>query len=152
MALAPGDPRLEMEVASSLYVNRDYAAAERQARDMLSRNPEWPELHFILGDSLVNQQHLEQALPELEKAVQLKPDYAAAQAVLGRILLQLGRGKDAIPHLRAALPSDADGSLHFQLSRAYKDAGHRGSGGSVESIPGDQEVYRHRDQIEAPRP
>ncbi len=123
LALAPGDPRLEIEVASSLYVNRDYAAAEREARALLARDSEVPELQFILGDSLVNQQHLEQALPPLEKAVQLRPDYPAAHAVLGRALLQLGHGKEAIPHLKAALPVDTDGGLHYQLSRAYQDAG-----------------------------
>ncbi|QOY85130.1 tetratricopeptide repeat protein [Paludibaculum fermentans] len=131
LALSPGDPRLEMEVTSSLYVNRDYAAAERNARDMLARDPEVPELQFILGDSLVNQQHLEQALPALEKAVQLRRDYPAAHAVLGRVFLQLGRGNEAIPHLKAALPADTDGSLHFQLSRAYQDAGQAGEAAAV---------------------
>lgn len=154
LALAPGDPRLEMEVTSSLYVNRDYPAAESQARDMLARNPGWPELHFILGDSLVNQQHLEQALPSLEKAVQLKPDYAAAHAVLGRILLQLGRGKDAIPHLKSALPVDSDGSLHFLLSRAYQDAGQAAE--AAEILKAYQAIRKSTStegiEIEPPRP
>jgi hypothetical protein len=30
---------------------------------------------------------------------------------------------EAIPHLKAALPLDQDGSLHFQLSRAYERTG-----------------------------
>lgn len=121
--LAPGDPRLNMEVATSLYMSRDYPAAEKQARAMIAQDPTVPEMQFILGDSLVNQQHLEQALDPLRKAVQLRPDYLAAHAVLGRVLLQLGHGNEAIPHLKAALPVDSDGSLHFQLGRAYQDAG-----------------------------
>lgn len=43
--------------------------------------------------------------------------------VLGRALMQMGRSTEAIPHLVAALPADSDGSLHFQLSRAYQETG-----------------------------
>jgi hypothetical protein len=37
--------------------------------------------------------------------------------------LQTGRAKDAIPHLKAALSIDEDGSGRFQLFRAYEIAG-----------------------------
>ena len=82
-----------------------------------------PELYFILGDSLMNLQHPEQAVESLKKAVKLRPDYPAARAVLGRALVQMGKSAEAISHLVAALPIDTDGSLHFQLSRAYQDTG-----------------------------
>jgi predicted Zn-dependent protease len=121
LELAPGDPRLEQELATSIYMSRDYVAAEKMARALLAKDPEVAELHFILGDSLVNQQQLEQALESLRKAIRLRTDYLAAHAVLGRALIQMGQSKEAIPHLVAALPADTDGSLHFQLSRAYQD-------------------------------
>jgi predicted Zn-dependent protease len=38
-------------------------------------------------------------------------------------MMQMGRAADAIPHLEAARAIDSDGSIHFQLSRAYRDAG-----------------------------
>ena len=37
------------------------------------------EMHFILGDSLMNQQQPEQAVESLRKAVGLRPDYPAAE-------------------------------------------------------------------------
>ncbi len=123
LELAPGDPRLEQELATSIYMNRDYVAAEKMARSLLAKDPEVAELQFILGDSLVNQQQPEQAVESLRTAVRLRPDYQAAHAVLGRALIQMGQSKEAIPHLVAALPADSDGSLHFQLGRAYQDAG-----------------------------
>ena len=46
-----------------------------------------------------------------------------AHAALGQALLQTGRAQDAIPHLKAALPIDEDGSARFQLFRAYAIAG-----------------------------
>jgi len=123
LELAPGDRRLEQELVSSVYLNRDYEAAGKMAVEQIAKDPEVPEMHFILGDSLMNQQQPEQAAESLAKAVRLRPDYPAAHAVLGRALLQMGRSAEAIPHLVAALPADSDGSLHFQLSRAYRDAG-----------------------------
>lgn len=154
LALAPGDQRLEMEIATSLYMSRDYPAAEKQARTMITRDPSIPEMQFVLGDSLVNEQRLEEALVPLNNAVQLRPDYLAAQAVLGRALLQLGRGSEAIPHLKAALPADSDGSLHFQLGRAYQDAGQAAEAAEVlkayQAIR--KSTAREDIEIEAPRP
>jgi tetratricopeptide (TPR) repeat protein len=123
LELAPGDPRLEQELATSVYMSRDYVAAEKLARQLIAKDSKVAELHFILGDSLMNQQQPEQAAVSLRKALALRPDYPAAQAVLGRALMQMGRSAEAIPHLTAALPVDSDGSLHFQLSRAYQDVG-----------------------------
>ncbi len=123
LALAPGDPRLEQELATSIYTSRDYAAAEKMARELLAKDPRVPELQFILGDSLAGQQQLEAALEPLRKAIALRSNYPAAHAVLGRTLMQLGQTEKAIPHLKAALPADTDGSLHFQLSRAYQNSG-----------------------------
>jgi tetratricopeptide (TPR) repeat protein len=54
----------------------------------------------------------------LDKAAKLAPALLAARASLGCALLAANRAADAVPHLRAALPADRDGSLHFQLSRA----------------------------------
>lgn len=123
LELAPGDLRLEEELATSVYMTKDFAAAEKMTRSLIAKDPGVAELHFILGDCLMNQQQPEQALQPLQTALRLRRDYPAAHAVLGRALIQLGRGGEAIPHLEAALPVDTDGSLHFQLSRAYQDAG-----------------------------
>jgi predicted Zn-dependent protease len=104
-------------------MSRDYVAAEKMARELIAKDSKVAEMHFILGDSLMNQQQPEQAAESLRKALGLRPAYPAAQAVLGRALMQMGRSAEAIPHLVAGLPADSDGSLHFQLSRAYRDAG-----------------------------
>lgn len=123
LAIAPADPRLEQELATSIYMIRDYPAAASMARELIAKDPSVAELHFILGDSMMLQQEPAQAITHLQTALRLRKTYPAAEAVLGRALLQVGQPADAIPHLLAALPIDADGSLHFQLSRAYQDTG-----------------------------
>ena len=45
------------------------------------------------------------------------------RAVLGRAYVEAGQAERGIPHLEAALPSDEDGSIHFQLARAYRETG-----------------------------
>ena len=46
-----------------------------------------------------------------------------AHGALGRAYALAGRAADAIPHLKQALPADVDGSLRYQLARAYQAAG-----------------------------
>ena len=46
-----------------------------------------------------------------------------ARRSLASAYLRAGHEAKAIPHLQAALPSDEDGSLHYQLARAYQGTG-----------------------------
>jgi len=81
------------------------------------------ELEQIVRSLESGQQKLEDAIAPLDKAAKLAPGLLAARASLGRALLAADRAADAVPHLRAALPADRDGSLHFQLSRALAAQG-----------------------------
>jgi len=46
-----------------------------------------------------------------------------ARASLGLAYARTSQAERAIPHLKAALELDADGSLHYQLARAYQATG-----------------------------
>ncbi len=52
-----------------------------------------------------------------------EPTVLQAHRDLARAYLRVGQAEKAIPHLKAALPIDEDGSLYFQLSRAYRTTG-----------------------------
>jgi predicted Zn-dependent protease len=67
---------------------------------------------------------LPEAVASLRHAIQLKPDYEAAQFELGRALLQQGDASEAVQHLEIAtkLTPDHDAAF-FQLSQAYRRAG-----------------------------
>ena len=121
--LSPGDPRLQKELAISLHQSRDYQAAQALLQALLKRDPGSVELNYLLGDTLLNLQQGDKAIPLLKKAVSGDPGLLAAQASLARAYLQVGQGEQAIPHLQAALQIDDDGSLHYQLARAYQSAG-----------------------------
>ncbi len=123
LKLAPGNPQIQHELAISLHQTRDYAGAMTLLQELLKKDPDAPDVNYYLGDSLLNQQQGEKAIPFLKKAAERDPALLPAQGSLARAYLQVGQSDRAIPHLKAALPLDEDGSLHYQLARAYQGAG-----------------------------
>lgn len=123
IALAPGEPRLKLELAVTLRLNQDLAGAQQVLEGVLREGADSPEASYLLGDVLLARQQPEPAIPLLEKAVRLEPKLAEAHGALGRAYALVGRSADAIPHLEQALPTDRDGSLRYQLARSYQAAG-----------------------------
>jgi predicted Zn-dependent protease len=123
LQMSPRSKRLQRELATTLIAVNDLAGASSLLKQLLEQDPESPDLHFILGDVLLRQEQPEVALEHLEASVKARPDLLEARALLGRAYVQVGRGGEAIPHLEAALATDQDGSLHYQLARAYGAAG-----------------------------
>lgn len=121
--LAPGDRRIQRDLATSLYLSRDYDAAAPMLETLLKDEPGSADLNFMYGDTLLQAQKLETAIPLLETAVSRDPAMMDARVSLARAYLLAGRSADAIPHLKAALATDEDGSLHYQLARAYQATG-----------------------------
>ena len=77
----------------------------------------------MLGEALMAQQKLEDAIAPLDKAAKLAPGLLAARASLGRALLAANRAADAAAPTCGPPLADHDGSLHFQLSRALAAQG-----------------------------
>ena len=121
--LAPGDPRIEGRLATSLYEGANYAEAAPLLQKLLKQETDSAELNFFLGDSLLRMEQPEKAVTYLEAAVRLDPKLLPAHASLGLTYIRLGRDADAIPQLNSAREADEDGSIHIQLSRAYQRAG-----------------------------
>jgi tetratricopeptide (TPR) repeat protein len=122
-ALAPDDPDIQRELATSYYFNRDYESAERLFERLVKQAPKSAETQFLYGDTLLQAQKPEKAIPFLEAAARANPGVLPGRAALAPAYLQVGRQADAIPHLKAALEIDEDGSLHYQLARAYQATG-----------------------------
>lgn len=88
--------------------------------------------HFNLGTEYLKRGDSIRALPHLEAAVRIVPDFADGHANLGATLLQLGRSADAARHLNLALsyqPDNVDarfnlGNLRLAERRLDEAAGH----------------------------
>lgn len=123
LALAPGDAALERDLAGALYAARDFEAALPLLEKLHRMAPDAPDILVALGDTLLQAQQADRAVTLLAKAVKMDPSLLPAHAALGRALMQTGDVARAVPHLEKALPTDEDGSLHYQLAQAMQRTG-----------------------------
>jgi predicted Zn-dependent protease len=123
LKLAPDDKRLGHELAVSLFEASDYRTVMPMLETELRDGNNTPETNFMLGDSFLRTQQPDKAIAYLETALRLSPSMKPAHASLGLALALINRQADAIPHLETALAIDDDGSLHYQLARAYQSKG-----------------------------
>ena len=76
----------------------------------------YAEVHNNLGFNSWQTGKVQEAIPEYEYALRLKPDYAVAHANLGLALIKLGRPEDAIRQYEQALRIKSDNAeVHINL-------------------------------------
>ena len=89
---------------------------ERGVADLrwyLARHPEDPVVHYQLGVA-------EQDAAELDRAIALKPDFAAAMSARGGLLYQQGKLEAALKDLEAAAKLSPDDALTLdRLGQTY---------------------------------
>jgi predicted Zn-dependent protease len=149
LELSPGNPRLKQELAVSLFMAQDYRAALDESAVLLKSKPQSPELNFVVGDSYLRLEEPEKAAPYLKAALAADPKLIAAEASLGLALSRLGKNAEAIPHLEKSLKMDDDGSLHYQLARAYQAVGN--SEKARTTMAEYQEILKRKAQIGPPQ-
>jgi predicted Zn-dependent protease len=102
----------------------DEARAEFEAE--LKINPEDATCEFVLGELDSQAGNDTAALERFERATKLDAAFTEAWVALGRALVKLGRGSDAIsPLLTAERLQPEDPQTHFQLAQAYRQAGRK---------------------------
>ena len=119
----PDDLRIRREQANVLYLAKDAEAAIPLLEDLLKREPGSDDLALLLGEAWLKILQPGKAVAVLERLVGRDPKLLPAQAALGRAYLEAGEMAKAIAPLQTALPTDTDGSLHYQLARAYRATG-----------------------------
>ncbi len=119
----PEDLRIRRELATALFLANDPEGARPILDDLLKREPDSAELGLLLGETWLKAQQPAKAIPLLEAVVRREPKRLRAQAALGRAYLEVGDTAAAIAPLQAALETDRDGTLHYQLARAFRETG-----------------------------
>src|SRR5262249_55916723 len=110
---SPGDMRPQKQLGIKLKFSQSYHQALPIFQQLRRKQPASAELNYLTGDTLFDLQRTEEAILLLRRAVELDPKLLAAHKSLARADLAAGKAAEAIPHLREALPTDADGSLHY---------------------------------------
>jgi tetratricopeptide (TPR) repeat protein len=131
----------ETEYAASLSLNsKDFTAligaaanylqenrielASAMIQQALEQNPSDPEANYIAGEVLTDQRRFDESEPHLKLGLHAKAELLPRiHALLGRVYASRGEDVRAIEELKLGLPSDDDGSIHFQLARLYQKTG-----------------------------
>jgi tetratricopeptide (TPR) repeat protein len=110
-------------VVVSLSLNKlDDAISFDQAA--LADRPDDPQLNLLMAEILVQKNQFDQVKVYLAKCADAPPELQTRiHLLLGRVDVEDGDNADAIKQFELALPSDEDGSIHYQLSRLYRKTG-----------------------------
>lgn len=108
----------------------DREAALKEFRELVRKDPRWPEGHASLAATLMKQGRKAEALKSIREVLRLKPNYAYAQLELSKHLLERGEYREAVAVLlgKANPPrfcTAADAYLlrgDLLLNRSYAEA------------------------------
>lgn len=105
----------------------DWPEAEADFRRALDLSPDQPQVLNYLGYSLVEkQQHLDEALEMIERAVEMRPNSGHIVDSLGWVLYRLGRYGEAVGHMeRAAELMPVDPVVNDHLGDVYWAVGRK---------------------------
>jgi len=123
--LAPEKPGTHYHLANAFWSLLMWEPAKKEFEAELVNDPRNCQVHWKLGDILLEQQAEPQsALEEENKALAICPNSGEAHEDRGRALLKLERYQEAAIDLRAAATADpAESRPHFLLAQAYRALG-----------------------------
>jgi tetratricopeptide (TPR) repeat protein len=99
-------------------------SAHEMIQDALTQNDSDAEANYIMGEVLMAEHKYPDAEPYLRAGLSAKAELVPRiHALLGQIYASEGDTRRAIDEYKLGLPSDDDGSVHFQLGRLYQKAG-----------------------------
>ena len=104
--------------------NTVYRDARSLWTDTVARRPANDRAHNNLGNALVDDGLIADAIAHYETALRIKPDYPEAHSNLGNALLKAGRVADSIAECQAALKLEPNyAKAHNNLGNALLEAG-----------------------------
>ena len=113
----------------SAYISQGDLAKGQQVIDEVFRNDNSAEARLLMGSMLLVADDAQNALKEIERAVELNPKLPTVQAWYGRTLMRLGDGERAKNAFRTELASNAndfESNLYigvlFRQDKQFEDA------------------------------
>jgi tetratricopeptide (TPR) repeat protein len=100
--------------------------AREVIQEALVQRPSDPEANYIMGEVLIAEHMYAEAEPYLRAGLAARAELVPRiHALLGQVYADQGETTQAIDEYIAGLPSDDDGSVHFQLGRLYQKVGEK---------------------------
>ena len=116
-ALDPKQAEPRRAALALLLDKNDLAAAEPALEELLTLEPQAPDLLRLRADLRLRQKRNDEALAAYEDFLKVKPDDAAAHLAVGRLYRSQGKSEDALRHFEAAerssgSPEESKAGLH----------------------------------------
>jgi tetratricopeptide (TPR) repeat protein len=144
------------DAGQKALANGDYAAAERAYEKLRDLEPGIAEVHANLGLIYFEEGKFDQAIPEFEHALKLKPSLAKTEILRAMSLSEINRYREALPGLEKGFHGSFDPEMKrlcgLQLERAYTGLNRDSDAVKVglelnRLYPNDPEVLYHTGKI-----
>lgn len=120
----PKEPNVHFGLGYLLWTQNQFEEAAREFQAELANVPENAQALAYLANADMQTNRSAEALPLIQKAIQIDPNLARAHLDLGVLYADGGRREDAIRELKeAARLSPADPNPHWRLARLYQAMG-----------------------------
>jgi tetratricopeptide (TPR) repeat protein len=114
-----GPSRAQFLLGRADYEATQFSEAESAFREVLRIDPKFPGVHLELGKVYISLRRNDDALRELNLALQERPGDPDASYFLGGLLVQQGRDGEGIPYLERAKDAKPDfWAPYFYLGKA----------------------------------
>jgi tetratricopeptide (TPR) repeat protein len=98
--------------------------AHEMIQNAIAKNPSDAEANYIMGEVLFAEHKYSEAEPYLKTGLTTRAELVPRiHALLGQVYASRGDRQRAIDEYKLGLPSDDDGSVHYQLGRLYQKSG-----------------------------
>ncbi len=122
-------PNVYLRKGSSLLMEKDFAGAATAFGKVTELCPEDGQAYLLLGQSLMQEGNINEAIPALEKAESLGKEEQAGKLLsnlylkMGQGYLKAGKNSEAINAFEKSLAKSESGSAYKLLASAYTKSG-----------------------------
>lgn len=123
--MAPNEPGTHMHMANAYWLVGKWKSAQEEFKAELQNDPNSCIAHWKLADAILEANDSnDEALSEVNKAIDRCPTLMQARVDRARALIRMGKQADALPDLEAAVKeSPSEPTIHFLLANVYRTQG-----------------------------
>ncbi len=118
----PSSSQVSKQIAFEAIRNGDCDFALSELKKSLSMNPDYPDLHNLMGIAYANKGLTDDAILEFEKALKIHPDYLKARLNLALTLYEKGANDESMKSLMRVLKLDPKNELAQNLLKELQPA------------------------------
>ncbi len=111
----PSMSQVSKQISLEAIQNGDYDFALAELKKAISMNPDYPDLHNLLGIAYANKGMTDDAVMEFETALKIHPNYLKAHLNLALTFYEKGAHDEAMNHLDKVLGLDPENELARNL-------------------------------------